>query len=222
MKSGARPQRGKGPAKRRYDSALRRSQAEQTRSDIVDAAYRLLQEAPIHDLSYATVAEELGVATRTVYRHFPTKDDLAAAVAERHIARVVGPARELPRTLPGAAALLRRIYAMLEEEPGTYRLFFHLPVRSQSGVRSFIEAVWGEVLATLPAQDRAAAGGLFELLMSPYAYDVLHANWGLSAEDAARACLCALDALAQALERDPLTLSKRRKLPARFRGPTDG
>jgi hypothetical protein len=111
---------------------------------------------------------------------------------------------------------------VLEDEPGTYRLFFHLPVHSQGGVKAFIQAVWTDVLARLPDEDRPAAAGLFELLMSPYAYDVLHANWGLSAADAARVCVAGLDLLAQALERDPSALSKGRAAPARFEGRPEG
>jgi AcrR family transcriptional regulator len=207
------------PTKRPYESTLRQAQAEQTREQIVAAAYESLQVVPVHELSYAALAQTLDISPRTIYRHFPDKSDLAQAVVRKHIERVRGPASDLPRTLREAAALLRRMHQLLEKEPGTYRLFFHVPVRSQGGVQRFVEAVWADVLSRLPERDRPAAAGLFELFMGPYAYDVLHGNWGLSAVETTRVCLAALDLIAEGLERDPTALSPTRPTPARFSGP---
>jgi len=206
-------------SRRPYHSPLRDSRTEQTRERIVAEAYRQLQVIPVHELSYAEIAKALRIATRTVYRHFPERDELVTAVSGRHIARLLEPTGDLPRTLPEAAAMLRRAFALLEQEPGTYRLFFHLPVRSQGNVRRLVDLVWSDVLAQLPETDRPAAAGLFELLMSPYAYDVLHENFGLSAADTTRVCLVALDIIAQGLARDPTALSRDRGEPARFTAP---
>jgi AcrR family transcriptional regulator len=210
-----RQRRARKPTKRPYQSTLRRAQAEQTHEQIVEAAYAELQKVPIHELSYAGLAETLGISPRTIYRHFPDKHDLAAAVVSKHVERVAGPAYP-PATLPEAARLLRRMHALLEEEPGTYRLFFHLPVHSQGGVRRMVESVWEDVLSRLPERDRPAAAGVFELFMSPYAYDVLHENWGLSAAETTRVCLAALDLFAEALERDSSALSSKAARRARF------
>jgi AcrR family transcriptional regulator len=211
----ARTRAGRG-SPRPYDSTLRQSQAEQTRRQIVEVAYRTLQSIPLHELSYASLAESLGISVRTIYRHFPDKTDLVQAVASHHIERLRGPAKSLPGDLSGVAGLLRRVHRMLEAEPGTYRLFFHLPVRSQGGVKRLVESVWQDVLSGLPEADRPAAAGLFEIFMGPYAYDVLHENWGLSASQTTRVCLAALDLIASALERDPEALSRSRPKPARF------
>ena len=67
---------------RRYRSTLRAEQAKLTRSRIVDAAIQLAgvsNKTP----SYTEIAAEADVSTPTVYRHFPTRDDLFAAVFER-------------------------------------------------------------------------------------------------------------------------------------------
>jgi AcrR family transcriptional regulator len=200
--------------KRGYQSSLRRAQAEQTREQIVEAAYLELQNVPLHDLSYAVLAESLGISPRTIYRHFPDKNDLGDAVLRRHLERLLGPG-ELPKTLPEAAALLRHMHDLLEDEPGTYRLFFNLPVRSQGGAQGLVESVWNDVLSSLPEGDRPAAAGVFELFMGPYAYDVLHGNWGLSAGETTRACLAVLDLIATGLERNPSALSSNR-VPSRF------
>ena len=62
-----------------YDSPLRREQAEQTRSRIVGAALDLIVGG-VAGLTMHEVAKAAGVALRTVFRHFPTRDDLLDAV----------------------------------------------------------------------------------------------------------------------------------------------
>jgi AcrR family transcriptional regulator len=54
-----------------------------TRQAILDAAFRMLLEAPTTSFSHEAVAEWAGVAARTVYRHFPARADLTLALWER-------------------------------------------------------------------------------------------------------------------------------------------
>jgi AcrR family transcriptional regulator len=69
---------------RAYRSQLREKQAEQTRERIVDALFEQVLDTHRSDFSIAEVAERAGVSERTVYRHFPTREDLIAAVDERY------------------------------------------------------------------------------------------------------------------------------------------
>jgi AcrR family transcriptional regulator len=59
--------------KRRYDSALRRQQASQTRMRILDAAQRLFADRGYPAATVEAIASEAGVATDTVYAAFGTK-----------------------------------------------------------------------------------------------------------------------------------------------------
>ena len=59
-------------------SPLRASQAAATRERIVEACVALMHRGA--DLTYACVAAEAEVQERTVYRHFPKKEDLEAAL----------------------------------------------------------------------------------------------------------------------------------------------
>ena len=80
------------PSKRTYESAVRREQLEQTRERIVDALVEQVWEERLTDFSVPKVAKRAGVSTRTVYRHFPTRDDLLDAVGARLIDRAPHPA----------------------------------------------------------------------------------------------------------------------------------
>ena len=69
---------------------LRDAQRDVTRERIVGAVREMLVEANPGALSMVAVAERSGVSRRTVYRHFPTKEELVAAVAEDNDERVRG------------------------------------------------------------------------------------------------------------------------------------
>ena len=60
-------------------SPLRRGQFEATRLRIVEAVARVLARG-VTELSVPAVAEEAGVSVATVYRHFPSKQQLVAAL----------------------------------------------------------------------------------------------------------------------------------------------
>jgi AcrR family transcriptional regulator len=62
-------------------TATRERHAEATRSAIVDAAKQLLLEQRNTDFSIQEVADRAGLAHRTVYRYFPTRQELVTATA---------------------------------------------------------------------------------------------------------------------------------------------
>lgn len=78
---------------RRYDSPRRREQAESTRKAILDAAQRLFERQGYPVTSMPSIAEEAGVALKTIYVHFDTK---AALVHTLWDARLGGEEAKLP------------------------------------------------------------------------------------------------------------------------------
>jgi AcrR family transcriptional regulator len=77
-----RPAARRPAPKRRYDTSLRQAHAEDTAARILDAVHARLGKGD-RTLSYAAVAREAKVSVPTVYRHFPTQDDLFRAYAAR-------------------------------------------------------------------------------------------------------------------------------------------
>ena len=67
-------------ATRRYESPRRREQAAATRRDILAAAQRLFEQRGYPATTMAAVADEAGVALKTVYVAFVTKSGLLRAV----------------------------------------------------------------------------------------------------------------------------------------------
>ena len=65
--------------------ALRDDQIELTRQRILRAVLDLVAEGVLDELSVPRVAKRSGVSLATIYRHFPTRDDLVAAAAEEPV-----------------------------------------------------------------------------------------------------------------------------------------
>jgi AcrR family transcriptional regulator len=70
------------PELRSYTSPLRDRQVEQTRRLILQALAEQLADAGLSDFSVPRLAQRAGVSLRTVYRYFPTRDELLDAFDE--------------------------------------------------------------------------------------------------------------------------------------------
>jgi AcrR family transcriptional regulator len=120
--------------------AYRRTERETARlaaryGAIIEAARALASESGLGAVQVVPVAERAGIAAGTVYRYFPSKDDLVAAVvsatSEREVAAIRAAAAGAPGALSGLAAAIaafaagtmrmrRLAFAMLAEAPPPY------------------------------------------------------------------------------------------------------
>src|ERR1700761_601428 len=53
------------------------------KTDIMDAAERRMQAGGFSGFSFREIATDVGIKSSSVHYHFPTKDDLAAAIVRR-------------------------------------------------------------------------------------------------------------------------------------------
>lgn len=77
---------------RRYDMTRKRAGAAETRKRIVEATLKLHGEKGVFGTSWADIAREADVAIGTVYRNFPTLDELVPACGELLMERTQPPA----------------------------------------------------------------------------------------------------------------------------------
>jgi AcrR family transcriptional regulator len=68
-------------------TGLKRSDARRNREAILAAALEALTESP--DASLNAIAKRAGVANATLYRHFPTREELVLATYQREVQSVV-------------------------------------------------------------------------------------------------------------------------------------
>ena len=55
-----------------------------TRTQILDTAQDLIQRVGVNAMSYQDISEAVGIRKASIHYHFPTKDDLVAALLDRY------------------------------------------------------------------------------------------------------------------------------------------
>jgi len=172
---------------RRTENVVRRLAA---RHDaIVAAACEIAAESGMAGVQIAPVAARAGIATGTVYRYFPSKTELVAAlvtaVTERESAALEAAANAAPGPLSGLAAAIatyaartlgrRRLAIALVVEPVEPEVDRGRAFYRQTLVAEFEKLIRGALEAgRLPDQDAALAapallGALIEGLIGPRA-----------------------------------------------------
>jgi AcrR family transcriptional regulator len=152
--------------RRRYESRLRRQQAEQTRQAILAAAGPLFRERGYAATTMTAIAEEAGVVVETIYRNFGGKQALFREVVEAVLAggtaRAAIPVEERPaiRAVIEEPDPRRQIVLYVATQPGIHRRSGPLLRALQGGIATDPElrAVWDEMEAwRLEGQGRFVA-----------------------------------------------------------------
>ncbi|TAJ59200.1 TetR/AcrR family transcriptional regulator [Brevundimonas sp.] len=199
-----------------YVSPLRREQSDQTRSRIVDAALDLIVGG-VEGLTMQEVAKAAGVALRTVFRHFPTRDDLLDATWQAMQIRM-GETPEL-ETLDELIGFLPELFgrygAMEDQIRGAMFAQTFVSSRQRLGsdrARKVRRAVAAQFTGG-DERSRAMAASAAYTLTVPLVSIVLKEAFGLSSSEAARASAWAIRALAAAYAEDPEALNSETLKP---------
>jgi AcrR family transcriptional regulator len=195
-------------APRRYDSPVRTAQREATAAHIVETALTLVAERGLDELTIPAVASEAGVSPATVYRHFPSLDDLVLGVLGVMRPRIGQMRERLAGAAPdGLADLARENFASYEEHADVLvplmesRAFNRVRVESE-GRRAPVGAdVLRPLTPGVAERDVEIMAGAMFLLVGPQAWRWLRETWGLDADAAARAVTWAIRVLTESVAR---------------------
>jgi AcrR family transcriptional regulator len=191
----------KPTSKPAYRSPLRASQAAQTRSRIGEAAAALLRESGAPEsITFRAVAERAQVTEMTVYRHFPTRDDLLHGLWRQLNARM-GPAIGIPTNIEDLlgqhAALLGGFDRIAPEiiasvtSPQGREMRAALNDERRRAFRGIVQ----EAAPGLTGEARTRAAAILQLLHSAHAWMSLREQWGMDGRQAAAATRWAIDIL---------------------------
>ncbi len=108
---------------RKYDMSRRAAGAEQTRRRIIEATFQVHAEQGIADARLEDIARRAGVATGTLYRHFPSYEGLVAACGELTFSLLPPPSAETASAaFAGVRGRRRRLEQLLDGLFGYYEL----------------------------------------------------------------------------------------------------
>lgn len=160
---------------RKYDMTRRASAAAQTRRRIIDATLELHGEHGIAATSWDEIATRAGVGVGTVYRHFPSLDELIPACGEitRQVLALPDPGAAFEGATPSErlARLVREAFAIYErgapqlrairDEPGVHPNVAQAGQEVEAALGALIDAALEPVDVT--AEDRAVVRALIDL-----------------------------------------------------------
>jgi AcrR family transcriptional regulator len=185
--------------------SLREQHAEATRARILSAVAGLLERGEAEDLTMPGVAEASGISLRTIYRHYPTREQLLEAAG-----RWIGDEllrHPYPRTLDEVAELFRAGCRDFDEHPGLVRAL----ALSQLGqsVRGYrrrerleaISAALRSEVGGLPEEELRRAEAVLAYLHNMLAYTALRDESGLSGDEIGEALGWAIETLVKDLRK---------------------
>lgn len=195
--------------------SLREQHAAATRERILSAVAELLEHGAVDDLTMPDVAAASGVSLRTIYRYYPTREELLEAAG-----RWIGDEllkHPYPRDLDEVADLYEAGCRDFDERPGLVRAM----VVSQLGQRARgyrrrerLEAIaraLRDELPGLPEPELRRAEAVLAYLHNMLAYTTLREESGLSGEEIGEAVAWAIRTLVEDLRRTHQIQTRRRK-----------
>ncbi|MCC2970710.1 helix-turn-helix domain-containing protein [Massilia sp. IC2-476] len=102
---------------------LSEKRQDMTRGLILDAAFELLREGAVSELTVRAVAQHAVISERTVFRYFPSREALLDAVAAWLLERMAIPA--VPESREGLLGAPRLLYQAFEDRADTTRAALH-------------------------------------------------------------------------------------------------
>jgi AcrR family transcriptional regulator len=159
-----------------------RADAQRNRAKILAAAQGVFAELGA-EASTEEVARRAGVAIGTVFRHFPTKNDLLTALMKDLLAEVVGEVETLVTEGDPATALFTFFENLVERAAGRRTVVELLDVdiqvgRQLDGLRDAVETL------LMRAQEAGAVRGTVRLdevmaLLTATSHSALHSGWSV-------------------------------------------
>lgn len=200
----ADPDTGATPARRRYDSPIRRQQAAETRARIVAAGAELahgFSKWNWQGMTVRAVAERAGVNERTVYRHFGSERELRDAVMGRLTEEAGVPLDELELdSFADHAAQVYRYLASFPTSPSAADdpTFSDVDVRRRDSLARAVESAtegW-------PDDERRIVSAVLDVFWTVPTYERMLGAWELGPDEAGRAARWIIGLVRQALSED--------------------
>lgn len=180
---------------------LRRKRSEVSRQAIRDAVTELLVTQHPSALSIPAVAEAAGVSVRTVYRYFPTKQDLLEDVAEIHQRRADEIVNNREDLYNNSGRYLEALWTDFEHDLPAVRAQHLSPLGADlrrtrmEQTKAGLDVRLDKAFPDVGEEDRADLSDVVMMIMSSSAFLDFHTRLGRSGPDAARLAWWAVRAI---------------------------
>jgi AcrR family transcriptional regulator len=185
--------------------SLREKQLDLTREAILEAFAAEVVEGGLDDLSFRRVAERAGVSQRTVFRHFPTREELIDGF-NQYVYRRVGLSPSDTRGME-LGDVMRFFFNCFDENERLMRALTSTQVGrdlSNSGRAERVQMLERMIrpnTSHLPPQERKRALAIFSHLFTRAAWMRFKDDFGIDGIEAGEAVAWAMETLLEDLKR---------------------
>ena len=190
--------------KSKYHSPLRSRQKEQTRALILNAVDAILRRSPVAEVTIAAVAREADITERTIYRHFPTREDLLNAAWRRALRAFIRGQTAQVETLDQILDLTRAAYENFDANEGIVRAIISAPEglevrKGPAEIRlAMLRNAYAHLLAGLPEDDIRAVVLATHVLSSASSWSHLRDYCGLDGIEGGKVAAQAIELIVEA------------------------
>jgi AcrR family transcriptional regulator len=192
--------------KRAYKSSLRDRQAGETRSRILEAFSAQIVDSGLKDFSIEQVAQRAGVSARTIYHHFPNRDELFDAVTSWVHEQATGENLADAATLDEFTGQIGKVFQSFDQHESMVRAQLVTELgqtvrrRARSQRRLVIESLVRSEAPGLPDAEVKNASALIHYLSSSEAWRSMKDESGLSGDEAGKTVVWAIRTLVDRLK----------------------
>jgi AcrR family transcriptional regulator len=177
--------------------SARQELAANTQERVMTAVAAILRSGS--DVTFDAVSQEAGIPIRTLYRHFPSREELFTAFWPWMNERIAMPAR--PKSADDVVAHIPELYAAFDRDEPLIRAMLHTPygrsIRNANAAarREKFTLALAEVTAGQTAYETLKLLAGVTTICSAAGWESMKDNWGLSGPAAADAAQWAVTAL---------------------------
>ena len=187
---------------------LRDQQAEFTRQVLMEAARRVIDKYPLEEFSIQKIAEEAGVSHRTIYRYFPSRQELLDAFSD-WMEDTVAPTRPLePKSVDDLPRAGKQAFDRFDRHAAYFRASLMLASRGEpiQPHRRFdrdqiVRDALADVLDPLDPEQAQQAYAIIRLMLSIETWKELNDRFELTGGRSGDAVEWAVGALIDALRK---------------------
>jgi AcrR family transcriptional regulator len=190
---------------------------ERTADLIVAAAAEEIAANGMVDLSMPKVAERAGVAVRTLYRHFATREDLLLAIGNRLEREMTGSGPALPSTAEQFVEAMPALFAFFEDNADAVEAMHATNVGRQIRLAGRMKRtersreVVGPMYEGMPEQDIKLAFAMLRAMFGSSTWLTFRKEMGLDADEAKAAIRWMSRMYVREMKRHKRQLARERK-----------
>lgn len=115
---------------------LRQDEREVRKNLIITAAMKLFEERPFHDIGMRDIASEAGVSAASIYRYFPSRDDLFIEALIQDINTIEKALEERLKSGTTAEELAVSVVDYFLDNEASFQMMCHFMMRGEENPRA--------------------------------------------------------------------------------------